>query len=100
VKDTLLRGLADAVIVSGSGTGAAVDIDKLKAVREAAKGAPVLLGSGVSLETLEGLIPYASGFIVGTSLKQDGRAENKVDVHRVRELLAKHKELLERFPAI
>ena len=100
VKDTLLRGLADAVIVSGSGTGAAVDVDKLKVVREAAKGAPVLLGSGVSLETLEGLIPYASGFIVGTSLKQGGRAENKVDVQRVRDLLVKHKELIERFPAI
>ncbi|MEN9834627.1 MAG: putative sgc region protein SgcQ [Pseudomonadota bacterium] len=100
VKDTILRGLADAVIVSGSGTGAAVDINKLKLVRDAAQRAPVLIGSGVSLDTIEGLMPYASGFIVGTSLKKDGRPENKVELKRVQELLARHKALLERYPAI
>lgn len=100
VKDTLLRGLADAVIVSGSGTGAAVDVDKLKLVRQAAQKAPVLIGSGVSVDTIEGLMPYASGFIVGTSLKHDGRPENKVELKRVQDLLAKHKSLLERYPAI
>ena len=100
VKDTMLRGLADAVIVSGSGTGAAVNLDKLKLVREAAQGAPVFIGSGVTVETLENLMPYASGFIVGTSLKKDGRAENKVELQRVKALLAKHKELLQRYPAL
>jgi len=100
VKDTILRGLADAVIVSGSGTGAAVDINKLKLVRDAAQRAPVLIGSGVSLDTIEGLMPYSSGFIVGTSLKKDGRPENKVELKRVQELLARHKALLERYPAI
>ncbi|MBM4251088.1 MAG: BtpA/SgcQ family protein [Deltaproteobacteria bacterium] len=100
VKDTLLRGLADAVIVSGSGTGAAVDVNKLKLVRQAAQKAPVLIGSGVSVDTIEGLMPYASGFIVGTSLKHDGRPENKVELKRVQDLIAKHKSLLERFPSI
>ncbi len=100
VKDTLLRGLADAVIVSGSGTGAAVDLNKLKQVREAAQRAPVLIGSGVSVDSLEGLMPYASGFIVGTSLKKDGRADQKVELKRVQDLVQKHKALLERYPAV
>jgi len=89
VDDTLHRGLADALIVSGAGTGKATDPEKVKLVKSAAKGAPVFLGSGVTPQTLPALLPHADGFIVGTYFKEDGIASNAVDVERVRELMAK-----------
>jgi len=90
VKDLLLRGLADAVIVSGSGTGQPVSIAKLKMVKEAAQGRPVLIGSGATAASLAELAPYADGFIVGTALKQDGISANPVDPKRVKEFMAAH----------
>ncbi len=87
VQDLLLRGMADAVIVSGRGTGARVDLDKLRQVRLAAGAATVLVGSGVTASTLPELMQYADGFIVGSSLKVAGPASGPVDLTKVRELV-------------
>jgi membrane complex biogenesis BtpA family protein len=86
-RDTLLRGLADAVIVSGEGTGQATDLAKLAEVRQAAAGAPVLVGSGATLQTLAGLLAVADGVIVGTATKRDGDVRLPVDPERVRALV-------------
>jgi membrane complex biogenesis BtpA family protein len=86
-RDTLLRGLADAVIVSGEGTGHATDLAKLAEVRQAAAGAPVLVGSGATLQTLAGLLAVADGVIVGTATKRDGDVRLPVDPERVRALV-------------
>ena len=88
VEDTVKRGLADGVIVSGAGTGKAVDPSKLQSVAKSAGHAPVILGSGVSAANIKSLMPHAWGFIVGTSLKQNGDVSKPVDVARVRELMA------------
>jgi membrane complex biogenesis BtpA family protein len=87
VEDTLHRGLADAVVVSGAGTGKSTDPARVKAVKATAGAAPVLVGSGVSAGTIGGLQPHADGFIVGTSLKRDGLWSNPVDAARVRDLM-------------
>ena len=88
VDDTIARGLADGVIVSGAGTGKGTEPQHVAAVRAAAAGrAVVLVGSGVTVESLEALRPHADGLIVGTSLKRDGRIENEIDVARVRALV-------------
>jgi membrane complex biogenesis BtpA family protein len=89
VDDTLHRGMADALIVSGAGTGKPTDPEKVKLVKAAAKDAPVFLGSGVTPQTLSALLPHADGFIVGTFFKQDGVASSAVDPQRVRELMKK-----------
>lgn len=86
VKDVIGRGLADAVVVSGSGTGAGVDLAKLARVKQAAGSVPVLIGSGTTVATLGSLAQYADGFIVGTATKRDGDVAELVDVQRVREL--------------
>jgi len=78
------RGLADAVIVSGSGTGQPVDPRELQTVRSAID-APIILGSGVSADNLPHLRGQCTGAIVGTAFKHDGR----VCVDRVRALLAR-----------
>ena len=89
VADTLYRGLADALIVSGSGTGRATDPDHVAAARAAARGAaPVFVGSGVSADTVADYLPHADGFIIGSAFKQGGDASRPVDADRVRELMS------------
>ena len=88
VTDLVERGGADAVIVSGEGTGEATDLTELARVKEAAGETPVLVGSGVKAETIRELLAQADGAIVGTSLKVDGIATNPVDLARVKALIA------------
>ncbi len=87
VDDTVQRGLADALIVSGAGTGKATDPEKVRRVKEFARHAPVFLGSGVTPESIPHLAPHADGFIVGTYIKRDGVSTNTVDVQRVKKLM-------------
>jgi uncharacterized protein len=82
-SDTLERGLADALIVSGTGTGKAANLHDVERVRRACPEAKILLGSGVSVENVHLFLPKADGFIVGSSLKKHGKLANPVDVRRV-----------------
>jgi len=84
-RDTLERGLADALIVSGTGTGEAADVSDLETVRRACPSAKILLGSGVTTENV-GNYAQADGFIVGSSLKREGKLANPVDPNRVAKL--------------
>jgi membrane complex biogenesis BtpA family protein len=87
-RDCLERGLADALIVTGAATGEPVALDRLREVAEAAEGAPVWLGSGLTPESAEALAPLAQGAIVGTWFKRGGDVRAPVEVARVRELVA------------
>lgn len=89
VDDTIHRGLASAVIVSGAGTGKPTDLGKLQSVKSAAGDTPVYLGSGVTATSISNFLPHADGFIVGTAFKQGGDVAQPVDVARVKELIAK-----------
>jgi len=82
-RDTLERGLADALIISGTGTGVAADIGDVERVRRACPGANILLGSGVTVENVREFLRFADGVIVGTSLKVGGKLDNPVDPKRV-----------------
>jgi membrane complex biogenesis BtpA family protein len=87
-RDTIERGLADAVVVTGDRTGAPVSRDLLSRVREAAGVHPVLIGSGLTPDNAADLAPLADGAIVGTALKRDGDVRQPVDPDRVRGLAA------------
>ena len=82
-RDTAERGLVDALIVSGAGTGLAADLGDLERVRRTAPAAKILLGSGVTLANVRDYLPAADGFIVGSSLKVGGRVSSPVDSRRV-----------------
>ena len=82
-RDTIERGLADGLIVSGTGTGMATDVEDVRRVRNACPGAKILIGSGVTLENVKTLLPLIDGVIVGSSLKRNGKLENPVDAKRV-----------------
>ncbi|PIE18104.1 MAG: phosphorybosylanthranilate isomerase [Proteobacteria bacterium] len=85
-RDTLERGLADGVIVTGEATGASISNARLDLVREAAEGAPVYIGSGLTVESAAQLAPRCHGAIVGTALKVGGDIHAPVEVDRVRAL--------------
>ena len=83
VEETLERGGADAVIITGRASGAPADLKHIECAKRAARSKPVLVGSGVALENIQLLLQHADGLIVGTSLKRDGRIENEVELARV-----------------
>lgn len=85
--DTVERGLADALIVSGVGTGQAADIEDVDRVRRACPKTKLLLGSGVNVVNLKSYLRFADGVIVGSSLKREGKLANPVDARRVADLV-------------
>ncbi len=86
-EDAVHRGLADVLIVSGTGTGHATDPRDVQRVHSHLPDTRIFIGSGVSPESIPPLCPFASGFIVGTWAKQDGDVRRPVDVRRVATLI-------------
>lgn len=83
VQDTIERGLADAVILSGWSTGSPPSLEDLELARAAAFGTPVFIGSGADWENISTLMQAADGVIVSSSLKRHGRREQPIDPIRV-----------------
>lgn len=86
-KDTVYRGLADGIILTGEGTGEPVALDELNEVRGAVPDRPVFIGSGLNLDNINNYYDQADGFIIGTYFKHDGKIAKPVDVDRVRKFV-------------
>jgi membrane complex biogenesis BtpA family protein len=86
------RSGADAIVVSGPGTGKAVDRSHLEGVAAAAPGAPLYIGSGANAESAARLLQVCSGLIVGTAVKRDGVTTAPVDSERARALVRAAKQ--------
>jgi membrane complex biogenesis BtpA family protein len=86
-KDCIHRGLADALVVSGKATGEETPLEDVKRVRSAVSEVPLLVGSGVTPESIAGILSAADGVIIGTWIKRDGRLSNPVDADRVRRIV-------------
>lgn len=87
--DAAGRGGADALIVTGSGTGRAAREEDIAEVVRATGGVPVLVGSGVTEATVESVLAVADGIIVGSCLRADGRAGGEVDPRLVAALTSR-----------
>jgi len=88
VEDTVERGLADAVIVSGTSTGKPTALKDVRTVKRHAGAAAVYVGSGLDESTAEALLEVADGAIVGTALKRGAKISAPVDRTRVRALVS------------
>jgi uncharacterized protein len=77
---------ADGVIVTGVATGQPIRIDDLGCARVATR-LPLIVGSGVTPDSVAGLFAYADALIVGSWYKKDGVWSNDSDAKRVRELV-------------
>lgn len=89
VHDVVERGMADAISVSGTGTGRPTSVEDVKRAKAAAGHAKVFIGSGVTPDSLEALRPYADAFIVGTYFKTGGGHSGRIDAARVREFMSR-----------
>jgi membrane complex biogenesis BtpA family protein len=83
VQDTIERGLADAVILSGWATGSPPSLEDLELAKRAADNTPVLIGSGANWENITSLMSVADGVIVSSSLKRHGQRQQPIDPIRV-----------------
>ncbi len=83
VQDTIERGLADGIILSGWATGSPPNLEDLELASAAAKGTPVFIGSGANWENISSLMSAADGVIVSSSLKRHGRIDQPIDPNRV-----------------
>lgn len=92
-QDAVERGLASALIVTGSATGRPVDTAQLQALGRLQLGVPVYAGSGVSEHNVRSVLKLCDGVIVGTSLKSDGRADRPLDIERVRQFAETARQL-------
>lgn len=83
--DTVERGMADAVIISGSGTGSEPDVQQARTIKEAVpEGTRIAVGSGASVDNLDRLLETVDTVIVGSSIKIDGDANKRPDTARAR----------------
>lgn len=87
-SDAWHRGLADALIVSGTGTGVAGSAEDFDAVRRAVPDAPILAGSWVSDHDVADVLGRADGAIVGSSVMFGGLAGSGIDGIRARSFTA------------
>lgn len=86
--DAEARGLADAIIVTGSGTGHSAPLENIQRVKEKVK-IPVLAGSGITPDNIKDVFEIADGAIIGSYFKKEGRLQNPVAVDRVRNLMSR-----------
>ena len=83
VKDTIERGLADGVILSGWATGSPPTQEDLELASAAAGNTPVFIGSGANWDNISQLMQAANGVIVSSSLKRHGNINETIDPIRV-----------------
>jgi membrane complex biogenesis BtpA family protein len=80
--------LGDAVIVTGLKTGSPPDRQDIELIRGSVE-LPILIGSGLSLNNMEDLLPMIDGAIIGSYFKKDGKLSNPVDADRVSRFMEK-----------
>lgn len=88
-EETAGRGGADALILTGSTTGRPADFEQVRRVRDAVPGHPILIGSGITPDSIAAALQGADGVIVGTALKIDGEITNRIDPERAKTLVSR-----------
>ncbi len=78
---------ADAVIITGTATGKPTSVADVGEAKRAVS-IPVLVGSGVTPETVGPLFEHADALIVGSFIKADGCWKNAVDGGRCEKVVA------------
>ncbi len=83
---------ADALIVTGTRTGAPPTADDIECVKKVTS-LPVLVGSGLEADNTRDLLSVADGAIVGSWFKENGEWWRPVDPDRVANLMARVRQL-------
>ncbi|TVQ10933.1 MAG: phosphorybosylanthranilate isomerase [Leptolyngbya sp. DLM2.Bin27] len=94
VEETIHRGLADGIILSGWATGSPPSLEDLELAKAAAGDHPVFIGSGADWENIGTLMKAADGVIVASSLKRQGNINLPIDPIRVGQFVEAMQESL------
>lgn len=78
---------ADGVILTGLATGSAPSVTDAEIYKKKCENTRLYIGSGVNAANVKGLMQFADGVIIGSSIKKDGKVENPVDVERVKDFM-------------
>ena len=81
--------LSDGVVITGTSTGVEPKIEDL----ELDVKIPVIIGSGITSENIDGFYGKADVFIVGSYFKKDGNWKNELDEKRIKRFMEKWKKL-------
>jgi membrane complex biogenesis BtpA family protein len=92
-RSAVFSSLADVICVSGPMTGQPVEHSDLRAVKAALPDTPVLANTGVTAESIAGILAVADGAVVGTHFKVDADTWNPVDRDRVARFMDKVRSL-------
>lgn len=82
--------LSDGIILTGTATGVAADLQELKSLKDNTK-MPVLIGSGITLKNFK-YYKDADALIIGSYFKKAGLWSNDVDETIVMEFMNKARE--------
>jgi uncharacterized protein len=85
-QDCVLRGHADAIIITGAATGAYVDLEQLSQIESLAQKYSFYLGSGVTAKQVENIPRFMQGMIIGTALKTNGQVKAPVNLKQVSQM--------------
>jgi len=82
------RSRAEAIVVTGAGTGKETPLSKIKKFREFIGDHPLVVGSGLTIDNAYEQLLISNGAIVGTYFKKDWNTQNRMDKTRVRDFMS------------
>lgn len=90
VAEDLMFGMerCDAIVCTGVGTGQATPFDKVQEFKLTVGDFPVIVGAGVTIETLPETLQHSDGLIVGSWLKNNHRDFGLVSEENVKAFMA------------
>jgi len=89
IEEVALRAGATGVILTGETTGRSIDESRVAEASACARhlGVPIFAGSGATPETLPFLLEHLTGVIVGSAIRQGGKAGAPLDLNRCKKFL-------------
>ena len=79
---------ADAIVVTGAGTGQETPLEKIQQFRFVLGSHPLIIGAGLTPKNAHQQLSIADGAIVGSYFKKDNCTKNEVDRIRVKDFMA------------
>lgn len=92
IKEAYFRGKADAIILSGTETGAPPEVDDILRIKSEIKNIPLVLGSGAGKSNIQQFKKVFNAIIIGTSIKKGKVTTNPVDLSKAKEMIKSFKK--------
>lgn len=86
IKNGMYR--ADAIVVTGAGTGKETPIEKLEEFRKLTKGFPLFVGAGLTADNASEQLKIADGAIVGSCFKPSGMTNREISRDLVKKFMS------------